>query len=262
MSKLDLSKLSKSVSKALTKHSPEILTGLGIAGMFTAVGLAIGATPKAIELINRELDRREDESNGEKIEPLTKAEVVKTCWKCYIPVAVTCAASTACLIGSSKVNYKRNAALATAYTLSETALKEYQDKVVETIGEKKEQEVQDKIVKEHMAKEPLVNREVFITGKGQTRFFDVHSGRRFMSDIETIRKIENDLNYRLRDEMFITLNEFYYEIGLTYTDLGEQMGWNIDRGPIEIDFSAQIDDDGEPCIAIRHRNAPKYDYNH
>lgn len=258
--KLDISKTVHNVGNALAKHSPEILTGLGITGMLSTAILVGKATPKAIELVNRELDKREDESNGEKIEPLTKVELVKTCWKCYIPAAVTFAMSGACIIGASRVHIKRNAALATAYTLSETAMKEYHEKVLETIGEKKEQEIQDKIVKDHMEKEPLVDREVFITGKGETRFFDLYTGRRFKSDIETIRKIENDLNYRMRDEMYISLNDFYYEIGLSYTDKGEEFGWNIDRGMIDIGFSAQIDDDGEPCIAIKFVNPPRYDY--
>ena len=34
-----------------TKHSPEILTGLGITGMFSMTVMAVKATPKAMRLI-------------------------------------------------------------------------------------------------------------------------------------------------------------------------------------------------------------------
>ena len=260
--KLDISKIAQNVGNALTKHSPEILTGLGITGMLSTAILVGKATPKAIELVNRELDKREDESNGEKIKPLTKVELVKTCWKCYIPAAVTFAMSGACIIGASRVHIKRNAALATAYTLSETAMKEYHEKVLETIGEKKEQEVQDNIAKDHIEKNPVTTKEVIITGTGSTLCYDMHSGRYFESDIETLRKIENDLNYRMRDEMYISLNDFYYEVGLSSVEAGENLGWNIDRGMIDIGFSAQIADDGRPCIAIKFTNPPRYDYYH
>lgn len=68
---------------------------------------------------------------------LKPLEVVKAAWKPYIPAAITGSLSVACLVGASRVNFKRNAALATAYTLSEKVLKDYKDSVVETIGEKK-----------------------------------------------------------------------------------------------------------------------------
>lgn len=40
-----------SIKIAASKHSPEILTGLGIAGMITTTVLAVKATPKALVLI-------------------------------------------------------------------------------------------------------------------------------------------------------------------------------------------------------------------
>ena len=108
MSKVSVKDLSQNIKSTLSKRSPEILTGIGIAGMITATILAVKATPKAIKL----LDEQYGDNNGN---PIPKKEVVRTCWKCYIPSAVTGAASISCLIGASKVNLKRNAALATAY---------------------------------------------------------------------------------------------------------------------------------------------------
>ena len=39
------------VRSTMDKHSPEILTGIGITGMITTTVLAVKATPKALELI-------------------------------------------------------------------------------------------------------------------------------------------------------------------------------------------------------------------
>mgnify|MGYP001151712592 CR=1 FL=1 len=131
MSKFNLTAAAKSIKGVLERHAPEILTGIGVAGMGTTTILAVKATPKACLLVNDRKDELE-------VEKLPATELVKTTWKCYIPAAVTCGASIACLVGASSVNFKRNAALATAYKLSEAALSEYKDAVIETIGEKKE----------------------------------------------------------------------------------------------------------------------------
>lgn len=263
MNKEKITKMFKNVKRATEKHSPEILTGIGIAGMITTTVLAVKATPKALLLIEetKEEKRVYDESDDEWVdEPLTKMEVVRTTWKCYIPAITTGTMSIICLIGASSVNYKRNAALATAYTLSETALKEYREKVIETIGEKKESQVRDAIAKDKIAKNPVVNKEIIITEKGNTLCYDTISGRYFKSDIDKLRKIENELNRRMMDDVYITLNELYYEIGLNPTKLGEDLGWNINRGLIELRFSSQLTEDEEPCLVLDYRIEPKYDF--
>lgn len=253
MSKVNISKTLKAVQATFVKRSPEILTGIGIAGMFTTVVLAVKATPKAL----RQIEDKKAETNVDKLTPV---ETVKTAWKPYIPAAVTGIVSTACIIGASSVNARRNAALATAYTLSEAALKEYQDKVVETIGEKKEQTIRDKVVKDKIDKDPVSTKEIILTEKGNTLCYDLLSGRYFKSDIEAIRKAENELNYRLMNEMYISLNEFYYELGLNPTKLGNELGWNVDEGLIDIEFSSQLSEDGTPCLALDYRIAPRYNY--
>ena len=114
---------------------PAVASGkasFGIAGMITTTVLAVRSTPKALKLI-------EEKKKEEGVDKLTPAETVKTAWKCYIPAMVLGATSVGCLVGASRVSLRRNAALATAYKLSETALTEYREQVVETIGEKKEQ---------------------------------------------------------------------------------------------------------------------------
>ncbi|HQJ90395.1 MAG TPA: DUF6353 family protein [Paludibacteraceae bacterium] len=254
MGKLNLSNIAKGVRTAMKKHSPEILTGIGIAGMITTTVMAVRATPKALILI-------EDKKIENDTDKLTPVETIKATWTCYIPAAITGGLSIICLIGASSVNARRNAALATAYTLSESALKEYQEKVIETIGEKKEQTVRDAIAKERIDKNPVSSREVIITEKGNTLCYDAISGRYFKSDIDKLKKAENELNRRMRDEMYISLNEFYYEIGLNPIKIGDDLGWNIDHGYIELNFSSQLSDDGNPCLVIDYQVAPRYEYN-
>ena len=253
MKKPNISKILSSVRMTAAKHSPEILTGIGIAGMVVTTVMAVRTTPKALILI-------EDKKAEMKEEKLTPVETAKTTWLCYLPVAITGTVSIACLIGANSVNARRNAALATAYTLSESALKEYQEKVVETIGEKKEQSVRDAIAKDKMEQNPVMNQEVIVTNKGNTLCFDVVSGRYFKSDIEKLKKAVNELNRRMRDEMYISLNEFYYEIGLNGISIGDDLGWNIDNGYIEPSFSSQLAEDGTPCLVVGYYVEPRYDF--
>ena len=254
MGKGNISKIINEIQKAVTKHSPEILTGLGIAGMITTTVLAVKATPKALDLIND----RKDELETEKLPP---TEVVKTAWKCYIPAAVTCATSTACLIGASSVHLKRNAALATAYKLSESAINEYKDAVIDKIGEKKEQTIRDKVAEERMKKNPVSSSEVFITEKGNTLCYDTISGRYFKSDIDRIKRAENAINKQLLDEMYVSLNDLYDELDLDHTKLGDELGWKIDDGLVELYFSSQLADDGTPCVVMDFTRAPKYNFS-
>lgn len=237
--------------KVLKKHSPEILTGIGIIGMVASTVSAVRSTPKALRLI----DAREIEEDRR----LNTKEIVSTTWKCYIPSAVTGMFATACLIGASSVNLHRNAALATAYTLSEAALKDYKAKAVEVVGEKKEQAIRDAVAKEQLEKVNIKERKFVPTGKGETPCFDPLTNTCFKSDMETLRKAENTLNKQMRDDMVITVNEFLQEIGLEPCDasIGENLGWEIDHGYIDLDFSSQLVD-GVPYLVLGHHNPPHY----
>ena len=252
MAKQSLSNIAKSVRTAMKKHSPEILTGIGIAGMITTTVMAVKATPKALIL----LENKQDELEVAKLKP---KEIIKTTWSCYIPSVVIGTISVFCLISASSTNLRRNTALATAYTLSESTLKEYQEKVVETIGEKKEQSIRDSVSKDKMLNDPV--REVILTEKGgNTICYDALSGRYFKSDRDKITKAMNNLNRQMRDDMHVTLNDFYYELGLDGTKMGDMLGWNIERGYIDLAFSSHLDANGTPCLVIDYQVAPVYDY--
>lgn len=270
MNKPNVTKLFNTIKKGVNKKSPEILIGLGIAGMITTTVLAVKATPKALELIEEEKRRQNrkllEESKGPECGQITKLkplEVVKITWKCYIPAAVTGTVSIACLIGSNSVNAKRNAALATAYQLSTSALNEYKEKVVEEIGEQKEKVIREKIAQDKVDKMQENKTEVVVVGSGDVLFLEPVCGKPFRSDIETVRKVINDFNYRMTtgQEEYISLSEFYDEFGLRHTTASDDLGWNLGRdGQIDIDFVAGITEEGKPCLVLDYRVAPRYDY--
>ena len=256
MNKEGLKRTIKSAERVLTKYSPGILTGIGIAGMIGATFMAVKATPKALYLI----ETKKEESE---VEELTPVETIKTCWKCYIPATLATVLSIICLIGASTVSAKRNAALATAYSISEAALREYQEKVVEVVGEKKEKAVRDAVAKDQIERDPVTKSEVvIIDSNSNTLCYEPLSGRYFKSTIDKIKKAEIKLDRQMIQEMYVSLNDFYWEIGLDGTDLGDKMGWNLSKGYMDLSFSSQLADDGTPCAVIVYGIPPVYDYQH
>ena len=254
MSKEGLKRTIKSAGRVLTKYSPGIFTGIGITGMIGATFMAVKATPKALYLI----EAKKEESE---VEELTPVETIKTCWKCYIPATLTTVLSAVCLIGASTVSAKRNAALATAYSISEAALREYQEKVVEVVGEKKEKAVRDAVAKDQIERDPVTKSEVvIIDSNSNTLCYEPLSGRYFKSTIDKIKKAEIKLDRQMIQEMYVSLNDFYWEIGLDGTDLGDKMGWNLSKGYMDLSFSSQLADDGTPCAVIVYGIPPVYDY--
>lgn len=254
MSKPSMARFLKRMEETLAKHSPEILTGIGISGMITTTVLAVKATPKALALL--------EDARYEKGSALKPVEKVKIAWKPYVPAVVTATASIACLVGANSVHTRRTTALAAAYQLSETALAEYREKVVETLGEKKERAVRETISQERVEKQPVSKSEVYITNTGDTLFMDPLSKRYFKSDIELIRRAENNLNKQMLQDItgYVSLNDFYSELGLDYTDVGFDLGWNVDK-LIDLDFHATQADDGRPCLAIDYHVPPRYKFD-
>lgn len=260
MNKTNLKGFYESAKHSVGKHAPQILMGVGITGMVTTTILAVKATPKAMQLIAEAEYEKKDTVEGEDIE-LTPIEIVKVAWKPYIPAMITGAISVGCLIGSSNVSTRRTAAIATAYKLSEAALSEYKDAVIETIGEKKEKQIKEKVAAKKLEQNPVNDAQIIMTGNGDTLCYDSISGRYFNSNIEKIKKVINEINYTLRNENSVSLNYFYDQLNLESTTIGEDLGWNIDRdGYLDVDFGTQLAKNGQPCIVLNYSVMPKYDY--
>lgn len=248
-----LSIFARNVKNEIVKHGPEISTGVGIALGVTTTILAVKATPRAVQL----LEERKQEDGVEKLTPV---ETVKTAWKCYIPAIATGALSITCLIIASTTNKKRQAALAAAYALSETTLKEYRDKVVETVGEEKEKEVREAIAQDRINQEPV--HDIPITNSEDCLCYELLTGRYFRSNETKLKKALNDLNYQLLNHDNVSLNEFFDLIGVPHADIGYDLGWRIDvHGMVQLDIYSKIADDGTACLVLDYMTRPTYDFN-
>lgn len=262
MNKKSITKFFKSIGNSLDKHSPEILTAMGVVGMVTTTVLAVKATPKAMSLIMEAENDKYEATDGEDAE-LTYLEMVKACWTPYVPALISGVVSASCIIGANSVNAKRNAALATAYKLTETAFFDYKEKVIETIGEKKEEQVRKKVAQKQIDENPAPSKEVMIIGDGEVLCMDGISKRYFKSTVETMRKVINDLNADMATcEPYISLSQVYDGFGLSHTAFSDDMGWSLfKQRQIDVTFDPGITEDGKPCLVVDYLARPEYEFD-
>lgn len=245
---MSISNLVANLGKTIKVNSPGILSAFGIVGVATTSYLAAkAATKSTIQII--EMEENEDEEY--ELDPKERfKERAKLVWKNYIPAGISGVATIGCIIASSKLSGNKTAAAVAAYSITEKAFGEYKEKVVEQLGEKKEQAIRDEIAQEHISQNP--SREVMITSiSGHVLCCELYTGRYLRSDMETLRKAENELNKILISQTFATLNDFYDLVGLSYTSNSYWQGWDSDRF-MELRFSTVMSDNNEPCIAFEY----------
>ena len=243
------------VASFTDKHAPDILVGVGIAGMVTTVVLSVAATPKAMKSI----EEKKKQLNKTK---LTIWQTVSAGWKYYVGPTVVGLASIGCFLGSNGIQNKRNLNLATACAILETSSRRYAEKVIETIGEKKEQQIRDKMAEEDIKKNPARGQEVMCTAGGDTLCYDSKNKIYFKSSWNKIKNAENAVNAQLNTsedpDLFVPLNDFFYELGLPMTDYGKMVGWKRDSGYLKISRSSQLTDDGTPVLVFDYSYSAKY----
>lgn len=248
---MKINQMINNVKTGIEKHNTSILLGVGLATMVVSTVSAVKATVKVTRII--------DEMSEEK--ELDKKEIVKESWKYYIPSAIGYTTSALCFIGIATNSNKKIAALTTAYNLSEKAMIEYGNKVIEVIGEEKEKEIRESVQKKVGIKNPKEEGNVIIMpGDGHILCRDSLSGRYFRSTTNDIATVENLLNRELNCENYISLNTYYDYLGLETLETGNQLGWNISEGLIDIKFDAEITPNGQPCVVIEHINKPFENY--
>lgn len=239
------------VVKWLASHSEIILTGVSIGGTVAAVYFALKDGPKCNKIL--------EELNEEEASNVEKAKAVgKTMYRTGIAAAVS--------IGASLLNHKFTMSkihtLADGYLVMQHFNKEREEAEERVLGPDKKKDIDSAVAGKHLRHDSIEGSKVIATGHGNGLFYDAWSGRYFLSDVNYIKKVVNDKNYQLRNDMFISLNEFYNELGLPRIDAGNEMGWNIDYGQIDVIYTAELDECDQPYtyISFAVNSMPCYKY--
>lgn len=231
---MHVNNLVRTTEKVFRDNSTSILTALGISGTLTTAYLAAKAS---YEIGYTDGDNQ----------LISSKEHWRRSWKLYIPAAISGALTIGCIIGGTRIGTKKTAAAYSLLTVSEKAFTEYKEKVVEQIGEKKEQKLRDDIAQDRVNNNPAT----IIVGSGSVLCYESHTGRYFNCDMETLRKAENTINSVLYRENEATLNDFYHLVGLPCTSYSNGTGWTSEK-MMELQFSTVMSDDSRPCISFEY----------
>ncbi len=247
------SQIMHKIGSFMHKNSPAIFTALGIAGVVTTTALAIEITPAANDILEDIQD-----TNGE----ITPKDYLLVTRDFYIPTIVSGAATIACIIAAHRISSKRMAAVATAYSIAEASLTQYQSALVQELGEDAAKKVVEKVAENRMNEHPLVEEEIVSTENGVSLCFDPCSGRYFRSSYNDLMRVQNELNYILVAESFVPLNTMYDLLGLEPLAeiIGEEMGWSSVKGLVEFDITAKPAPNGEPCLILGFLVGPEHDF--
>jgi Family of unknown function (DUF6353) len=234
------------VLKVVKSNSPEIFTVLGAVGVVATAYLSVKGAFKAAEIIDNV------ERSGPLDDPKERfREQAEMTWKCYIPAAIAGAATIGCITASQKASNRRTVAAVAAYSVLDQVFSDYKEKVIEQIGSGKEQKIRDEVAQSRVTKNPPT--QVLVMGSGHVLCCENFTGRYFRSDMETLRKAQNDINSQILKDVYVSLNEFYDLVGLPPTSNSDVTGWNYERN-MDLSFSTVLGPSNEPCLV--------FDYNY
>ena len=234
------------IGQTAHRNSPAILTAFGVTGVVMTSVLAARASWKASKIIQEEI-----EEHGEILDIQERVRAyVPLIWHLYIPPAISGATTVGAIWYGAKTHSSRTAAAVSAYTLTERAFSEYKAKVVEEVGKHRESVFRDDLVTSKLDGQ-VPKQDVTVIGSGAVLCCELYTGRYFMSDMETLRKAQNDINAIIIGDLYVSLDSFYDVVGLPPTTHSNELGWDSDK-LLDIQFSTVISDDGRPCLAFNY----------
>jgi hypothetical protein len=241
----------KQLEKLTIDNSPVLLTAIGVVGTISTAVLTHRAAVRTVFTIERHL-KTVDLHERMEFDRKKRAQMI---WRLYIPPVLSGTVTCGCIIMANRIGTKRAAAVAAAYGLSERAYSEYREKVIERIGANDEQKIRTEVVRDRVLANPPNEGNVMIVGEGDHLFMEMYTGRYFRSDMESVKKARNEVNYQINTHGYASVSDFYDQLGLPHTSESDEMGWTGDK-LMDIEFTAVLSEKGQPCVAINFVTGP------
>lgn len=244
--------IASEIGQFIQANATHILTGAAICGTITTAIQTHKASTRAGRIL------AEADGLRELREQRTKRETFDLVWKVYIPPVLMGTITVGCILAANQIGTRRQAALASAYSLADKALRDYKDRVVDVFGENENRKIHEATVEDKLEENPLSKNEVIFLGDGDSLCYDTLSGRYFRTDIENINRIQNEVNKLLIHDGWVSVNDMYDIVGLDSIRLGSLLGWSSDD-LLEFKVVSKIADNGDPCLVLDYYVEPKYD---
>ena len=260
---MEMKKIINKVKFNVVKHSPEILMGLGIAGVITSTVLACRSTLKVQEILDYKEENmnnikevlsegREDytEEDARKDKTIIMTTTALRIMKLYAPSVIIGAGSIACLLQSHNVMRNRNAGLAAALAATTESFKQYRERVTEKYGDEVDKEMRYGIKKEKKEKDGKKTKEEIVVGcdekelSGYARYFNennINWSDDPQFNLMFLRQNQNWANDKLISQGYLYLNDVYEALGFPKSKAGQVVGWvydpnNNEHGDNYVDF--------------------------
>lgn len=258
------------------KNAPHILMGMGTVGSVTSVIFAVKATPAAnkaiwkaktektadkyqmsVEEVKEKCDIRNEYSK------LSLVETAKVAGKYYIPAICLEVASLVCFWGAHGIDVRRQAVIAGLYSTAEEALREYQKKVQEMIGKDANKEIQNAVAQDYVDKNPPPVQKTVIL-PDDTDIWWIIDGQYFRSNLNQIKKVENDINHEMICNMYASRADLYWLLDpekkyLRTKPEDGMVGWSVDD-LLVLEHDWGDGPDGRPVGIIHYKDKDGLEY--
>lgn len=233
----------KPIARWIKRHSTKLLAGGAIVSQMLGYYFMHKEAPIVRDRL-AELD-----------ENATWKDKFKAAGPIYLPAAGMLLLSCGCIVGGCAIGEKRTAIMAGLYSASEAALRRTEQEIVKCVGEEKAQEIHKAVADDILQDNPVKAREIVDTGKGDTLFLELLTGRYFRSNIDTVKNEIADFRMYVLSKEYGSVNDYCEYLGLKPAKLGDYHGWSLNKN-IDVYFDAGNTDDGELCWIIRHLQEP------
>lgn len=250
--KLNIKPNAKHAAKLIQESSPTILSGIAVVGVVATGYLAVRGAFKHREIIFEENVGRS--INEPQLLPATTKEEASLVWKAYVPVVVSGVLTIVCIVAANRVQARRLAALAAGYAVLSGDFDDYRDKAAEMLGIKKSGELDQSRANAAIATVPPVGN--MIVPEGKSWFMDMTVRRPFISTVESIKAVVNEMNYTINNNGDCSLNDFYAQLGLDPVAIGDKLGWNREN-KCDIKFTAVMTEDRGAVTAFEFVKGPQ-----
>lgn len=232
----------------LGKHSPLILTVVGIGGLVTAGVIAAKQSTKleaVVDQNNAELEEAKQSEDSSFVRKTVVTNVTRVA-KLYVAPVTLSVASVALILSGHQILSRRNAALAVAYQGLQSAFSAYRDRVIEEYGSEVDERIRHNVSKVVSLDEKGKEVTQDLTVKDDAYYlFDFGPG-----NVNWVPNVEHNLfflqshqtvfNDMLRARRSVFLSEVLDALGIPRTPASIVTGWVYNKenpnGDNRIDF--------------------------
>ena len=264
------------LGKMLGKASPGILAGISCAGVVVTAIIAAKNTQDAADIIEAANLEKDDiiadaddgyitEREAKQYLHDLKVRFAKQLARAYAPTAASAVLTIATIIFSQKIHFRRTAVLTGALNAAQASLQEYRAEAKAFLKPKQYEELEEKVAKKKVDKQPPSEDVIFNTGHGN-QLFMTPRGRYFRSSVMYIKSVLLDMTKIAYSNGEANMNDLWEALGIPVVPGDDTEGWSdwdvkdpgdiIDVDPSWVTFKNPITGGEESCGVLRFYPEP------